>query len=107
MQETGNDAFNPVNDDAKRIADKIMRGRQRVAAQHAAEDGGSTLTRYLSILAVGLNMELDAISKLTLFQLYDLIERYMLNSAWDVYVKQRLAGAQDIQEPENWMKPIH
>jgi hypothetical protein len=107
LQETGNDAFNPVNEEAKRIADKIMRGRQRVAAQRAAEDGGSTLTRYLSILSIGLCMELEVLSNLTLFQLYDLIERYMLNSNWDVYVKQRLAGAQDLQEPENWMKAIH
>jgi hypothetical protein len=107
LQETGNDAFNPANDEAKRIAEKIMRGRQRVAQLREKEGGSSTLTQYLSMLTVGLRIGLQELVKLTMFQLYDLVERYMLNTNWDLYVKQRLAGATEIQEPENWMKPIH
>lgn len=107
MQETGNDAFNPVNEDARRIAEKLMRGRQRVAQLREKEGGSSTLTQYLSILTVGLHLDLQKLIKLTMFQLYDLVERYMLNTNWDLYVKQRLAGAENMQEPENWMKPIH
>lgn len=84
-----------------------MRGRQRVAQLRAKEGGSSTLTQYLSMLTIGLHMDLHALIQLTLFQLYDLVERYMLNTNWDLYVKQRLAGAQEIQEPENWMKAIH
>ena len=27
--------------------------------------------------------------------------------SYDAYVQARMAGAQDIKEPENWMKDIH
>lgn len=107
LQETGNDAFNPANEEAKRIAEKIMRGRQRVAQLREKEGGSSTLTQYLSMLTIGLQVHLHDLLQLTMFQLYDLVERYMLHTNWDLYVKQRLAGAEGVQEPENWMKPIH
>jgi hypothetical protein len=57
-------------------------------------------------LAIGTGADLNVLMRLTMFQLYDLVERYMLYTNWDLFVKQRLAGA-DVQEPENWMKPIH
>ena len=108
LQESGQDAFNPANEEAKRIAEKLMRGRQRVAAQKAKEGGDSTFTQYLSILTVGLeSMGLNELMNLTMFQLYDLVERYMLYSNWDLDVRQRLAGGKPDSEPENWMKPIH
>lgn len=84
-----------------------MKGRQRVAAQREKEGGSSTLSQYLSLLTIGLQTDLSGLMHLTMFQLYDLVERYMLNTNWDLYVKQRLAGAEGVQEPENWMKPIH
>nr|DAE20863.1 MAG TPA: hypothetical protein [Siphoviridae sp. ctWhx86] len=38
----------------------------------------SILTQYISSLSVGLRMSPDTISSLTMFQLYDLVERYSL-----------------------------
>lgn len=108
LAESGQDAFNPANEEAKRIAQKLMRGRQRVAAQKAKEGGDSIFTQYLSILTVGLeSMGLKDLMDLTVFQLYDLVERYMLYSNWDLDVRQRLAGGKPDSEPDNWMKPIH
>lgn len=108
LKDSGQEAFNPANEEAKRIAEKIMRGRQRVAAQKAKEGGDSIFTQYLSILTIGLeSMGLQDLMNLTMFQLYDLVERYMLYSNWDLDVRQRLAGGKPDSEPENWMKPIH
>ena len=108
LSESGQEAFNPANEEAKKIAEKLMRGRQRVAAQKAKEGGDSIFTQYLSILTVGLeSMGLNELMNLTMFQLYDLVERYMLYSNWDLDVRQRLAGGKPDSEPENWMKPIH
>lgn len=99
--------FNPVNAEAKRIADKLMRGRQRVAAQKG-ESNTSLFTQYLSTLTVGLNsMSLADAMDLTMFQLYDLVERYMLYLNWDMDIRSRLAGAKPDSQPENWMKNIH
>lgn len=108
LKDSGQEAFNPANEEARKIAEKLMRGRQRVAAQRAKEGGDSIFTQYLSILTIGLeSMGLQDLMNLTIFQLYDLVERYMLYSNWDLDVRQRLAGGKPDSEPENWMKPIH
>lgn len=109
LSQSAQDTFNPANAAAKAIADKLMRGRQRVAAQKAAEGGGGSIfTRYLSILTVGLkSMSLQNLIDLTIFQIYDLVERLMLHTNWDMDIKARLAGAKADKELENWMKSIH
>jgi hypothetical protein len=100
-------AFNPANEQAREIAQKLMRGRQRVAAQK----GGSTqsaFSRYLSILTIGLSsMSLHELVNLTMYQMYDLVERYTLYLNWDLDVKSRLAGGKPDKPAENWMKNIH
>ena len=98
--------FNPGNQQAKEIADKLMRARQRVAAQK--ESSGSIFSQYLSVLTVGLNsMSLEDCQNLTMYQLFDLVERYMLFTNWDLDVKSRLAGGKPDKQPDNWMKNIH
>jgi len=52
-------------------------------------------------------MSLDDLLDLTLYQLFDLVERYTLWFDWDIDLRQRLAGAKPKKEAENWMKSIH
>ena len=100
-------AFNPANDKAREIAQKLMRGRQRVAAQNG-NSHVSVFSQYMSILTIGLgSMSLQDLTNLTMFQLYDLMERYTLYTAWDLDVRQRLAGGKPEGTPDNWMKNIH
>lgn len=101
------DTFNPGDEKAKEIAEKLMRGRQRIAEEKGKETG-STLAKYTSILAVGLNsMSLKDTIDLTLYQLYDLVQRYMLFVNWDLDVRTRLAGGKPDSQPDDWMKNIH
>lgn len=99
--------FNPGDRKAKEIADKLTRARQRVAAQKG--DGeGSVFAQYISTLTVGLNsMSIIDCKNLTMYQLFDLIERYMLYTNWDLDVKSRLAGGKPETQVDNWMKNIH
>ena len=100
-------AFNPADEKAREIAEKLMRGRQRVAAQKG-ESNTSIFTQYLSILTIGSgSMSLLELTNLTMYQLYDLVERYMLYVNWDMDVRCRLAGGQPDSQPDNWMKNIH
>ena len=100
-------AFNPADKKAQEIAEKLMRGRQRVAAQKG-ESNVSVFSQYLSILTVGLHsMSLYDMTELTMYQLYDLVERYMLYVNWDMDVRCRLAGGKPDSQPDNWMKNIH
>lgn len=103
----GQESFNPANAKAKEIADKLMRARARVAAQKG-EGTGSIFTQYLSILSVGLgSMSLQELLNLTVFQLYDLVERFILYMNWDLDIRSRLAGGKSEGKPDNWMKVIH
>lgn len=99
-------AFNPANDKAREIAEKLMRGRQRVAAQNGSANT-SIFSLYLSILSVGLQMPVTELVNCTMFQLYDLMERYSLYMNWDLDVRTRLAGGKPDSQPDNWMKNIH
>lgn len=106
LENAGQQAFNPGNKKAKEIAEKLMRARQRVAAQQS--NSGSMFSQYLSILTVGIaSMSLKDTIELTMYQLYDLVERYMLYVNWDLDAKTRLAGGKPDKPAENWMKQIH
>ena len=100
-------SFNPADARAREIAQKLMRGRQRVAEQKG-ENNTSIFSQYLSTITVGLHsMSLQDAMDLTMFQLYDLVERYMLYINWDMDIRSRLAGAKPDTQPDNWMKNIH
>ena len=99
--------FNPGSKKAKEIADKLMKARKKVAEQKN-EGNGSIFAQYVSALTVGLNsMSINDCLNLTMYQLFDLVERYMLYVNWDLDTKVRLAGGNSDKPPENWMKNIH
>ena len=103
-QEQG---FNPANEAARKIAEKLMRGIQRVAELNG-QANASIFSQYLSTLTVGLSsMSLQELMDLTMFQLYDLVERYQLYISLDIDIRSRLAGAKPDDKPDNWMKNIH
>ena len=99
-------SFNPANAKAREIAEKLMRGRAKVAAEKG-QSNISIFSQYLSILTVGLHIPMQELMDLTMFQLYDLVERYMLYINWDMDVRCRLAGGKPDNQPDNWMKNIH
>ena len=109
LNKTDQSTFNPANKKAKEIADKLMKARQKVAAQKAADGGdGSAFAQYISTLTVGLgSMSLQDCINLTMYQLYDLVERYSLYINWDIDMKSCLAGAKPDKPVDNWMKQIH
>ena len=99
-------SFNPENQKAREIAEKLMRGRARIAAEKGGSNS-SVLSQYLSILTIGTSMQLQNLMDLTMFQLYDLIERYDLYINWDIDLRSRLAGGKPDKHHDNWMKNLH
>ena len=99
--------FNPANKRAKEIADKLMKARKKVAEQKG-EASASIFGQYISVLTIGLqSMSLQNLMDLTMFQIYDLIERYSLYVNYDLDIRSRLAGAKIEKQPENWMRNLH
>ena len=98
--------YNPANDKAKEIADKIMRNRLKVAQQKETSSQ-SVLTRYISILTVARVTSLSECSTLNMFQLFDLMERYTSFVEWDTDLKVKLAGGKPDKQVESWMRELH
>ncbi len=109
LNNSGQQAFNPSGKKAQEIAQKLQKARERVAAQKKNEGGSnSVFSQYLSVIVVGISsMSLKDVLELTLYQLYDIIERYSLYINWDLDIRSRLAGAKGEKPIENWMKSIH
>lgn len=108
LKGSDQEQFNPQSKKAKEIAQKLMKARQKVAALKAQENSGSMFSQYLSTITVGLHsMSLKDCMELTVYQLYDLIERYNLYLNWDIDIRARMAGAKVDKPIENWMKQIH
>lgn len=109
LQGSDGGGYNPVGEKAKAIAQKLMRGKQKIAElKGESRKQGGILDRYVSILTIGLNtMSLQDCLRLTVYQMFDLVERYGLYVSWDLDIRSRLAGAKPDDKPEDWMKNIH
>lgn len=103
------DNFNPANAAAAKIAEKILKARQKVAQLKAEEQkDASVLAQYISILTVGVSsMPLDSVLSLTLFQMHDLVERFSLYQRWRIDLDVRMAGGNPDKETEDWTKSIY
>ena len=107
LQGSGQEQYNPKDKKAKEIAQKLMKARQKVAKIKANEASGSMFTQYLSVLTIGTSLTLKDVMELTMYQLYDLMERYSMYLNWDIDIRSRMAGAKGDKPIENWMKQIH
>lgn len=100
--------YKPANKLAQKIANKLKERHKKLRQLKKQDNEGiSILSRYMSILAVGEKKDLNSLREYTIFQLFDEFQRFGLKQASDMYVSAKLSGAQDIKEPENWMKDIH
>ena len=61
---------------AKKIADKLKKGRQKAAADKNQKV--AIMSRYISILAVGLQKDMNSFMRYTVYQLFDEFKRYEL-----------------------------
>lgn len=99
------DIYNPEGDMAKRIAEKFQKRKKKLAelAGEKSSENIAILSRYASILAVGLQKNLTDLMQYTVYQLYDEFQRFQLKMQWDAYVQARMAGAKNLDEVDNWM----
>lgn len=102
--------YDPANPLAKQIVNKIKRGRERLKELKSQEKDGqdsSIFSKYLSILAVGEQKDINILKKYTVYQLFDEFQRFVLKENFDMNIRARMAGATDLDEAEDWMKDLH
>lgn len=99
--------YNPSGNMAKRIAEKFKKRHEKLMQLEKQALGDdktiSILQRYVSILAVGLQKDLNDLMQYTVYQLLDEFQRYQLKLQWDAYIQAKMAGAKDLEEVDNWM----
>lgn len=91
-----------ASDAARRIAEKLKQGRQKVA-QHKGEDktSGYILLNMVSGLSVSLGVSIKEVLELTLYQMYDQFRRVQKKDEYERGMQAIIAGATDV-ELESW-----
>ena len=92
--------FNPDGPMAARIAEKLKKRHQTLAEKNS-NDNFDIIGRYISVLSVGLSVDIKTFMDYTIYQLFDQIKRYELKIGYDLYIQGQLAGVQDAKEPED------
>lgn len=108
--QTAQKSYNPGNAMAERLAKQFERYHKKVNELKNKSSQGqkvSILSRYISILAVGEQKDINSLVNYTIYQLFDEFNRFNLKQQSDMYIQAKMAGAKDLQEVENWMKDIH
>jgi len=109
--DKGQRDYNPANERASKIAEQLRRGRLKAKKIKQMNDtegqSDSIISRYISILAVGEQKDINLFKKYTVYQLFDEFNRYSYKLAFDQNMSFRLAGAQDLEQPKDWMANMH
>jgi hypothetical protein len=96
-------AFDPANEQARKIAEKIEQGRKKIG-ELKADSRQSIFENYLSVLSVGFGIPITILAEqLNLYTLIKTYKRFVAKIAWDMDIKCRLAGGTPQDSPENWM----
>lgn len=103
----GSGDYNPSGALARRIAEKLKKGHQKLAEQKGDGQKIALYSRYVSILAVGEHKDINSLMQYTIYQILDEYKRFSLKMQYDIYVQAKMAGAKDVKEPEDWMKDLY
>ena len=103
--------YNPANDMAAKIAEKIKKGREKVHAQKAAVEGvHSIFADYCSTLSIGMHMDVNIFFNYTSFQLYDAYRRYFEKEQSDFYMRVSSMPMMDtskMETPPPWQRNLY
>lgn len=108
LKSCGEDDYNPSGEFAKKIAEKLKERQRRLAEQKGSSAGKIAIfSRYISILSVGEQKDMNSLLQYTVYQLFDEFQRYEMKVGFDYYIQAKMAGAKDLKEVDDWMKDIH
>ena len=107
-REGDSSEYDPADALAARIAEKLKKRKEKKLAKKA-EDGQeiNIYSTYASILAIGMKISINVFMDYSVYQIREAFKRFQLKEEFDIYVRAKLAGAQDLEEVSNWMEDIH
>ena len=97
--------YNPANKKAKELADKFKKRAEILAKKKGkSNDSPSLFGSYISILSVGMNIDINILFNYTPFQLYDTFNRYWKKVQSDFYQRVSTMPMMDtskMEEPDS------
>ena len=112
-QNKNEEEFNPIDDKAKEIAEKLKKGREKrnkMKAENKSSQMDSLFALQTSILSVGLSMDINILYNYTPFQLYDAFMRYSSKMASDFYRRVSTMPFMDTSKmdpPPEWTRGLY
>ena len=104
LNTLGGQDYNPANKKAQLLANKFRERRKKLSQQRGDDNKSiDILSRYISILVLGNHHSYTELMEYTVFQLFDQFQRFQKKYSYDVWFKAKLAGAQNLQDVDNWM----
>ena len=96
--------YNPADKLAEQIANKL-RDRHKKLQQKTGDGEKSIniLSRYISILILGNRHTYSELMQYTVYQLFDEFRRFEKKYSYDAWFKAKLAGAENLEDVDNWM----
>lgn len=102
--------YNPANEAAKKIAEKLKKGREKINEDKGSGENISLFGTYASILAIGLQMDINIFFNYTPFQIIDSFKRYWEKDSFDFYRRVSTMPMMDtssMKEPEEWTRNLY
>ena len=92
----------------KRIKEKLRKRHEILAKKKQGSGEMDILSRYMSIVAVGMKMSLNDVKQYTVYQLFDNFKRLQLKDEFDLYVKRATSfgGVKKDEKVTNWQKDL-
>lgn len=101
--------YNPSDQKAKKLVEKITKYKEKIAKIKNGSDVKEidVFGRYISILAIGLQMDINILKNYTVYQLKNQFNRFQMKEAFEQYKDSKLAGATGLEDVDYWMNDIH
>ena len=95
--------YNPANKLAEQIANKFRQRHKKLEKKVDEHKSIDILSRYISILTIGNHHTIPELMQYTVYQLFDQFHRFEKKYAYDTWFSAKLAGAENLDEVDNWL----
>jgi hypothetical protein len=97
--------YNPANEAAKKIADKLNKRKEKIS-KNEPKSHGSVFSNIISILVIGSkSLNISECLNMTIFQIYNILKRFNLYTEYELQIKALMQGAKDVNLVD-WTKQI-
>ena len=103
--EDGQGTYNPGGPQARALVKKFQERQAKLAKLKGKKDKTSieVLYRYISILAVGQQKDINQLMNYSLYQLVDQFRRFKMADDYETVFRLKIAGAKDVESVPHWM----